>query len=183
MPNWLAIGIVGLAFARPGGPESSPTSRIVEQTGFTVVGISVRTTNAKEMSGEGVIGKQWERFFRENVMGQIPNKVDSNILAVCTGYESDANGAYTLIIGARVSSADKLPAGMTAIRVPAGRYALLTSEKGPAAKVVPGVWGRVWAAGKPGLGGDRAYQADFELYDQRAADPQNTQIDLYVGLK
>jgi predicted transcriptional regulator YdeE len=29
----------------------------------------------------------------------------------------------------------------------------------------------------------RTYKTDFELYDQRSQDPQNAQVDLYVGLK
>jgi predicted transcriptional regulator YdeE len=56
--------------------------KIVEETGFTVVGISTRTANAKEMSGKGVIGQQWGRFMKEGLLSKIPNKVDSKILAV-----------------------------------------------------------------------------------------------------
>jgi predicted transcriptional regulator YdeE len=32
------------------------------------------------------------------------------------------------------------------------------------------------------LGGTRSFHTDFEIYDQRAADPENAQIDVYVGL-
>jgi predicted transcriptional regulator YdeE len=184
MPDWTAFQLVGMVLATFAGIGNVPAlPRTVEQTGFTVVGISARTTNAREMAGQGVIGKQWGRFMQENLLSQIPNKVDSSILAVYTDYESDANGAYTFIIGARVNSAEKIPNGMMATKVPAGRYAVLTSDKGPPAKVVPETWGRVLAASKATLGGDRAYKADFEVYDQRAADPQNARIDLYIGLK
>jgi len=27
------------------------------------------------------------------------------------------------------------------------------------------------------------YRADFEIYDQRAMDPQNLQMDVYIGIK
>jgi predicted transcriptional regulator YdeE len=33
------------------------------------------------------------------------------------------------------------------------------------------------------LGGDRRYATDFEIYDQRAQDPNNTILDIYIGLK
>ncbi|HXM23809.1 MAG TPA: hypothetical protein VN948_21300 [Terriglobales bacterium] len=33
------------------------------------------------------------------------------------------------------------------------------------------------------LGGKRAYKTDFEVYDQRARNPQDSQIDIYVGVK
>ena len=101
--------------------------KLVDEPGFTVVGISSRTSNGKEMSGKGVIPQQWDRFIKEGMLGQIPNKVDSNILAVYTDYESDANGEYTFLIGARVSSADDVPLGMVARKVPAGRYAVFIS--------------------------------------------------------
>jgi predicted transcriptional regulator YdeE len=159
------------------------TPKIVEQTEFTVIGISVRTSNAKEMSGNGVIAQQWDRFMKEGLLSGIPNKVDSNILAVYTDYESDANGAYTFIIGAKVSSADSVPPGMVAEKVPAGKYAVFISEKGFVGKVVPQTWSRIWAVPRSSLGGNRAYRADFELYDQRAADPHNAEVDIYVGIK
>ena len=120
---------------------------------------------------------------KEGLLSKIPNKVDSNILAVYTDYESDANGAYTFILGTKVSSAGDVPAGMVAKKIPAARYAVFTSEKGPVGKVVPETWSHIWALPKSASGGNRAYQADFEVYDQRAADSQNARVDVYVGIK
>jgi len=67
-------------------------------------------------------------------------------------------------------------------KIPAGRYAMFTSEKGFVGKVVPETWSRIWALPKSAPGGNRAYLADFEIYDRRAADPQNAQVDIYVGI-
>jgi predicted transcriptional regulator YdeE len=51
-------------------------------------------------------------------------------------------------------------------------------------KVVPAAWLQIWSQeDKHQLGGQRAYRADFEVYDKRAADPQNSQVDVYVGIK
>ena len=33
------------------------------------------------------------------------------------------------------------------------------------------------------FGGERTYVADFEIYDQRAVDPANTSLDIYIGIK
>lgn len=148
-----------------------------------MAGISIRTSNANEMSGKGFIPQQWDRFMKEGLLSKIPNKVDSNILAVYTDYESDANSAYSFMIGARVHSAEDVPLGMVAKKVPAGRYAVFISEKGFVGKVVPQTWSRIWAIPKSSPGGNRTYRADFEVYDQRAADPQNAEVDIYVGIK
>ncbi len=112
--------------------------RAVQQEGFTVVGIAVRTSNAQQMTEARPIGKQWERLFH---------------------------------------------AGMTAKNVPAGRYAVFTSDRGPVQKVVVDVWRRVWETQKSALGGDRTYKTDFELYDQRAQNPADSVVDLYVAVR
>jgi predicted transcriptional regulator YdeE len=181
--SWIAIGVLAISLAMPASGDVQLTPKIVKQAGFTVVGISTRTTNAQEMSGKGVIGQQWARFMKEGLLSKIPNKVDSNILAVYTDYESDANGAYTVLLGAKVSSADDVPAWMVAKKIPAARYAVFTSAKGSVAKVVPETWSHIWALPKSAPGGNRAYQADFEVYDRRAADSQNARVDVYVGIK
>jgi predicted transcriptional regulator YdeE len=157
--------------------------KVVQEAEFTVVGIAIRTSNAKEMTPAGVIGRQWTRLMRERVLAKIRNKADNNTVAVYTDYASDQNGEYTYVLGARVTSEANIPTGMVAKKVPAGRYAVFTSEKGAAAKVVPEAWGRINSLPKSAVGGDRIYRTDFEIYDDRAADPQNSQVDVYIGIK
>jgi len=157
--------------------------KVVQQSAFTVVGIAARTSNAREMTADGVIGKQWGRLMQEGLLAKIPNKADKSIIAVYTEYASDHNGAYTFVLGARVTSDAEVPAGMVAKKVPAGKYAVFTSEKGPAAKVVPEAWMRINSLPKSAVGGDRVYRADFETYDERATDPQSAVVDVYVGIK
>jgi predicted transcriptional regulator YdeE len=163
------------------GTDTNP--RAVQQEGFTVVGIAVRTSNAEQMTDARPIGKQWERFFKEGVLAAIPNKADGNILALYTEYASDKDGEYTYVLGARVTKVESVPDGMVAKNIPAGRYAVFTSERGPVQKVVVEMWRRVWATPKSELGGDRTYKADFEAYDQRARNPADSVVDLYVAVR
>src|SRR5437868_2192199 len=79
------------------GPNSQ--FRITLQPAALVIGIAGRTSNAREMAGTGIIGEQWERFMRENLAAQIPERVDSAMVAVYTDYASDKDG-----VGARVKS-------------------------------------------------------------------------------
>jgi predicted transcriptional regulator YdeE len=164
------------------GETSMP--KVVHQTAFSIAGIEVRTSNAKEATSEGVIGKQWQKFFQDGVLQKIPNKIDGNVYAVYSDYASDHNGEYSLTIGAKIADGSQVPAGFVVKTVPAGNYAVVTSEKGPVAGVVIAAWQRVWdLEQKKELGGTRAYKADFEFYDQRAANPQEAQVDIYLGLK
>jgi predicted transcriptional regulator YdeE len=150
----------------------------VDEAGFVVVGIAARTDNAREMTPEGIIGKQWGRFLEENLAEQIPNKMNSSIVAVYTDYAGDQDGEYTFVIGARVRSGTKVPVGMVAKTVPAGRYAVFLSESGPVGEVVMKTWRRVWSAEI-----HRAYGADYEVYDERASDPGHAQVEVHVGIR
>ena len=162
---------------------SAMPPKIVEEKEFSVIGIEARTNNAKEMGKDGIIPKQWARFFADGTLAKIPNKVDPTIHAVYTNYASDRNGDYTFLIGARVSQTSLIPAGMVARKVPAGKYAVVTSAQGPVERVVPQTWQQIYSLEDSStLGGPRSYQADFELYDQRSRDPKDSQVDIYVGI-
>jgi predicted transcriptional regulator YdeE len=163
--------------------EKDMNPRAVQQERFTVMGIAVRTSNAEQVTEARPIGKQWERLFGEGVLAAIPNRADGNIMAVYSEYASDKDGEYTYLLGARVRKVESVPAGMTVKNVPAGRYAVFTSDRGPVQKVVVEMWQRVWATPKSALGGDRTYQADFEVYDQRAQNPADSVVDLYVAVR
>jgi predicted transcriptional regulator YdeE len=164
-----------------GNPQMN--RKLVDEPGFSVVGIQSHTNNAKEATPEGVISKQWARFLSGGLLGKIPDKADTSIFAVYSDYESDHSGSYSFLIGAKVNSDSSVPAGMVSIKVPAGRYAVFTTEKGPAQQVVPAAWKAIWAMQKSSLGGTRTFKTDFEVYDQRAADPRSSQVDIYIGIK
>jgi predicted transcriptional regulator YdeE len=179
MGGW--IGLLCLATVLVAG--AAVVARIVEHPEFSVIGIQARTSNAKEVTG-GAIPKQWAKFFTEGIADKIPNKVDSTIYAVYTNYASDRDGEYDFIIGMKVSRVSEVPPGMVAKKVPSGRFAIVTSAQGAVAEVVPKAWQQVWSLeDNKQLGGERAYKADFELYDQRSQNSQDSQIDIYVGVK
>jgi predicted transcriptional regulator YdeE len=86
------------------------------------------------------------------------------------------------MVGAPVKPETVPPEGLILRHIPAGKYAVITTEKGPFPKVVPEAWRQISKleyAGKL----KRTYQSDFELYDERALDPQNGQVDIYLGIK
>jgi predicted transcriptional regulator YdeE len=136
---------------------------------FQVVGVAARTSNAREMTADGVIPKLW---------ANPPQPADSGIIALYTHYESDEHGEYTFLLGVKGGQESAVPGGMVLKTVPAGRYAVFTSERGPVQKVVFETWKRIWSE-LP----SRSFVADFEVYDQRAADPANSVVDIYVGVK
>jgi predicted transcriptional regulator YdeE len=157
--------------------------KIQQHAGFYIAGLTARTNNAHEMSGKGKIGNVWHQFLQPNLVSKIPNKMGVDLIAVYTDYESDHTGHYTYLLGLPVISAESLPASLTLKHIPAGRYAVFSSSRGPRAKVVPELWQRIWAMSAEELGGTRAFRTDYEIYDQRASDPENAQVDVYIGLR
>lgn len=153
--------------------------KIIEHEGFSVVGISVRTNNAREATPDGVIAPLWHRFIAGDILSKIPYRASDDVFAVYTDYAEGDAGDYTVVIGARVSAAENMLPGMVAKTVPAGRYAVFTSDLGPPSKVVPETWRRVWAT--PEI--RRTYRADFELYDVRGQNPEAAVVDIYVGIE
>jgi predicted transcriptional regulator YdeE len=157
--------------------------KIQQQSGFYVAGVAARTNNATEMSGNGRIGNVWQTFLQPSLVNRIPNRIGVDPIAVYTEYETDHTGYYTYLLGLPISSTDMLPANLTIKHVPAGCYVVIPSRRGPVAEVVREVWQRIWSMSEEELGGVRAFQTDYEIYDQRATDPANAQVDVYVGLR
>lgn len=142
-----------------------------------IVGIACRTSNAAQQSSRD-IAKLWERFWSEDVISEIPHKKCNDIYAVYTGYESDAKGLYTLVIGCPVESLRSIPQGMESVTIQGGNY-MKTNIKGKISDgIVEQAWVSVWQAGL-----DRRYDTDFEYYKCDGFDPDHAEVDIFVGVK
>ncbi|MFY9939227.1 MAG: GyrI-like domain-containing protein [Silvibacterium sp.] len=161
---------------------TTSVAKVEDQPGFSVIGVSVRTESRKEAGGTGQIPNLWTRAMQDGTLDSIPNRADSNILAVYTDFASDQNGEFTYVLGARVTSIDKVPAGFVAVTIPAGKYAVVQTDKGALPDVLPKVWQRIHAMPASELGGERAFKVDYEVFPA-GFDWQNAQIDVHLGLK
>jgi predicted transcriptional regulator YdeE len=156
---------------------------IQHHTGFDVVGMATRTQNSIESTENSRIAKIWNDFLSQNLAAKIPDKRGVDLIAVYSDYESDHTGHYGYLLGLPVASSLRLTPNLAVKHVLAGLYKVVTSKRGLVTEVVPEVWRRIWSMSPEELGGTRAYLTDYEVYDQRAADPENSQIDVYVGLR
>jgi predicted transcriptional regulator YdeE len=142
---------------------------------FQVVGIEARTTNNREMSGQGAIGPLWGRLTKESLLKRIPNRMDDRIIAVYSDYENGKDGEYSYLLGARVNQAKDVPNGMASREVEAGEYAIFTATGEPAAEMIVGIWKQIWAL-ESAKKLARAYRTDFEVYSP------DTWVEVYAGL-
>ncbi len=157
----------------------------VHNEAFEVVGIEARTANAQEMTGKGAIPKLWERLTREGLLEKIPNRVGSDMIALYTDYQSDKNGEYRYVLGAKVSSTRDVPAGMSAYNVPAGEYARFSAADVSSPAVIVGLWQHIWSLEDSGQL-PRAYRTDYEIHHKSKLGEEGTgkaSVDVYIGLK
>ena len=153
-----------------------------QQDAFEVIGIQVRTNNAKEATTDGSIGKLWQRLFAEGILNQIPDKTEQAITVVYANYASDWNGDYDYTVGAKVKSGTKAPEGMAAVTIPAGKFMEFESARGPGQTVVPEVWKQIWGYFQVPSNAPREYKGDFERYDSMS-DPNNVQAHIFIRVK
>ena len=137
----------------------------IRMASFSVIGTELRTSNAREMTGQGVIGQLW-------------SKVKPDLgppVAVYSDYESDKDGEYNYMLGIKATGNDSPSPGFSRRTIEAGDYVCLKSEGPIAPDVVVGLWRRIWDLEQTGELA-RAYRTDFEIYTANG-------MELYVGVK
>lgn len=73
------------------------------------IGLELRTNNEKCSLA---MPAHKDRFFKENIPSQIPNKINGDILALYTDYEGDHTKPYSWVLGCEVSSLEQVPEGL-----------------------------------------------------------------------
>jgi predicted transcriptional regulator YdeE len=138
----------------------------INQPGFFVAGIAVRTTNENARAQTDMAGL-WAKFISGNIAGQILSRVSDDLYCVYTDYENDYTGWYTAVLGCRILSPDD-GGGMFTAQVPAGTYRLYKPE-GELPGCVSEAWQQIWLDGR-----GRSYIADYDLY-------RSGGVEIYVG--
>ena len=138
---------------------------IVQMEAFTVMGREVRTSNARELSGQGAISQLWSKISPEI----------GTPVAVYSEYASDKDGEYSYMLGAEVGFDETMPLQFSRRDSAAGDYLCLKSEGPVTPEVVVGLWRQIWALEEAG-DLSRAYRTDYEIY-------RGNGVELYVGVK
>ena len=146
--------------------------------GFKIIGISVRTTNKNNQSQQD-LEKLWGKFFSENIIEKIPNKVSSNIITIYTDYKSDYTDDYTTIIGIPVSILDEIPNGLIGREFEEENFQKFTA-KGEMPNAVVNTWMDIWQRDKEL---NRKYTYDFEVYGQNSRNGKNSEVEIYIATK
>jgi predicted transcriptional regulator YdeE len=144
---------------------------------INIIGISVRTSNN---NGEAArdIPELWAKFMSESILEKIHNKVDTTIYCLYTDYEKDYTMPYTTILGCAVNEMEELPEGMVSKTIEVENYQKFTAKGNINEGIVFGEWIKIW-----NIDLNRAYTVDFEVYSEKASDPSNAEVDIFIAIK
>ena len=143
---------------------------------FYVIGISVRTTNKNEKMAVDITAL-WSRFFEEGILDKIPEKTDASIYSVYMDYEGDDSQPYTVLLGCKVNNLKKIPEEMRGVEIAGGEFSVFKAKGNLQEGVVYQAWQRVWKADLK-----RSYKADFEIYGEKAVNPEDAEVDIFIGV-
>ena len=138
------------------------------------IGLELRTDNEK-CSLEMPAHK--DKFFKENTLAKIPNKINGDILAVYTDYEGDHTKPYSWILGCEVSSLNDVPEGLVGKVIAPSQYAVFTTQ-GAFPHGLIAVWQEIWKSNLK-----RSFSTDFEIYRSTFDPEKNPEVKVYIALE
>jgi predicted transcriptional regulator YdeE len=150
---------------------------VVHRPSMMLIGITCRTQNSPEAAPHD-IPKLWGRFYQENIIGRIPNKASSEIIAIYADYEGNYTKPYTCFVGCPVTSLDEVPEGMTTKLIPEGSYALYHAT-GEQPKAVIDTWEKIWDGNIERI---RKYTCDYEVYGDKFFNGTPQEVEVYVAI-
>jgi len=158
--------------------------RIEERPAFTLAGISTVTTNAAELSGAGKIGNLYERFYANQIEAKLgAHRLSPGIYGCYFNYEQGHLGRYEIMVGVHVgeTTQDIQMESVKTFVVPASKYAVFLTEKGPVIEGVQRAWGAIWQWSQQ-AGNERTFTGDFEYYGPNI-DPLDGQVEIYIAIR
>ena len=148
----------------------------LEEIKLIGLALGTKTTNEKGQSGTDC-GNLWQKFEKENYVNRIPDKLSDEILAVYHQYEGDHTQPFSYFIGCKVKAGTKVPEGMDSLIISKALYEKINAN-GKMPDCVASTWKEIWNSNIP-----RAYEADFEVYDERSKDWSKAEVEIFISIK
>jgi predicted transcriptional regulator YdeE len=149
----------------------------IKQSGFTLIGLKLKGKTTNENGQSGIdCGNLWQKFEKDLIAEKIPGKLSDEKYAVYFEYEGDHTKPFSYFIGCRVNNDASAPPDMTILTVPAGNFTRMIA-KGKMPDCVANAWKDIWNSKI-----ERAYQFDYEIYDEQSKDWKNAEVDIFVSV-
>lgn len=146
--------------------------------GFKIMGIAVKTTNVNNQAAND-LATLWGKFYSQNIMDKIPNKIDTDVLCIYTDYKSDYQDDYLAIIGVRVSQLDEVPEGLIG-RAFAPETFKKFEARGKLPDAVVDCWLNIW---NDDANLNRKYTYDYEVYGALSHNLEDSLVEIMIATK
>jgi predicted transcriptional regulator YdeE len=145
---------------------------------FQLIGLALKTKTTNE-NGQSAIdcGNLWQQFDNGDYAEKIPGKLSNEIFAVYHNYEGDHTKPFSYFIGCKVKDDTEIPDDLDGLRIPNGVYEKLVA-KGKMPDCVADAWKEIWRSNQP-----RAYDTDFEVYDEKSTDWNDAEVAIFISVK
>ncbi|WP_051710546.1 GyrI-like domain-containing protein [Andreprevotia chitinilytica] len=162
--------------------------RIDQYHGATIRGINV-ATSLRDGRNLREIDAAWQRVSAGHLLAGVPGRGSDfhPFLGVISGFDH-ATTDFNYLIGVPVTAASESAEGFTTVTVPAGQYAVLTTD--PAAeeadfiRAIQQGWQYLMHDWFPASGYQHAGTPDFELYDERGEPGlPNRTMEIWMPVK
>jgi AraC family transcriptional regulator len=152
---------------------------ITSKEAFPIIGIELKTTT-NDGRNYVEIPQFWEKILQEGQIDNIPNrKFERVLLGICMDFEPDDSFSY--IIGAEVASTENVPNDMISRTIPEATYAVFT-VRGKMPASIQDTFKFIYQEWLPTSKYQRAASAEFELYDERFNDSENSEMDIFIPI-
>lgn len=148
----------------------------IQMPASTLAGLKLpqKTTNEGGQSNVDC-GSLWQKFSTEGIAARIQDKLGDDIYAVYFDYEGDHTQPFSYFIGCKIKMDTQPPEGLDMLVIPANSYVPVLA-KGKMPDCIGKSWKEIWDSTI-----DRAYQFDFEVYDERSNDWNDAEVNIYIS--
>lgn len=150
---------------------------------MSFVGLPVRTSYKLEQNTETAKIQPLVKYYSHSSLPmRTPNRVQPGVFySIYTDYVLGQDVSYTYFIGEQVESVKNIPDPLKCLTIPGQLYNCFTFGPGPMPDILLQAWKKIDGMTPQELGGKRAFNVDFEVYDKRSLDPKKTIIDIYIS--
>ena len=148
-----------------------PNIKKIQLNSQDIIGVQTRTTNKNEsVASTQKIAPLWDKFHHE-IFPKL--KENSTFYAVYYNYESDAQGAFNVLIGSNILEMSEKNSTVNLLE---GRY-LIFPVKGEFPIAIIKAWNKIWAYFEDeSIDERRSYETDFEKYISI------NEAEIYIGV-
>lgn len=170
----------------------------LKRLSVTIAGLETTIDKGDDLKEvQSKIGNTVSTYFSEEFFDKIPDRANPGVTYVTySKYSSNYHGSYNFLIGevCRSTTID-----LPNITIPSEDcfYLKITTDKGKVSDVVQKAWNYIWESEENGKLSEkicelkevkapyakRKYGVDFEIYDHRASNPDNSEVDIYIGFE